>query len=270
MADELDELYEVKPDQFTALRTKLVAAARERGDADTVKQVAAARKPTAAAWVVNRLVLRDHSARTRLTNLGERLRQAHSAMDGARIRLLTAEQRRLVDDLARLAFEEAELADPSAAQREEVSRTLQAAIADRDVATRLGRLTKSEEWSGFGEFGDTTVVLTSSRKTATSHDKPAKATSASPRDPKADDKRRERAEARAALAAAQRAKVDTDAALTRLQSDLATARLRRDDARRRLRDAQDVLTAAEDAYKQAKQASREAAAVVREAKAQLR
>ena len=59
MADELDELYEVKPEEFTALRTKLAAAAKQRGDVETAKQIAAARKPTAAAWVVNRLALRD-------------------------------------------------------------------------------------------------------------------------------------------------------------------------------------------------------------------
>ena len=55
MADELDELYEVKQDEFTALRTKLAAAAKQRGDTDTAKQISAARKPTTAAWVVNRL-----------------------------------------------------------------------------------------------------------------------------------------------------------------------------------------------------------------------
>ncbi len=114
MADELDELYEVKPDEFTALRTKLVAAAKKRGDADTAKQISAARKPTTAAWVVNRLALRDRDIRTRLAGLGERLKDAHAAMDGESIRALSAEQRRLVDDVARAAFEEAELADPSA------------------------------------------------------------------------------------------------------------------------------------------------------------
>ena len=50
MADELDELYEVKPEEFTALRTKLAAAAKQRGDGDTAKQITAARKPTTAAW----------------------------------------------------------------------------------------------------------------------------------------------------------------------------------------------------------------------------
>ncbi|PXX13020.1 hypothetical protein [Mycolicibacterium moriokaense] len=264
MADELDELYEVRQDEFTALRTKLAAAAKQRGDADTARQISAARKPTTAAWVVNRLALRDRDVRMRLAGLGERLKDAHSAMDGDRIRTLSAEQRRLVDDVARAAFEEAELADPSAALRDDVTGTLQAAIADPGVASRLGRLTKAEQWSGFGEFGDTTMVFTQTRKAA-SRKKPAE-------EPKRDEPQRDdkRAKARAALAAAERVKADADAALTELQSDLATARLRRDDARRRLRDAESALTAAQDAYDMGKQAGREAAAVVKQAKAQLR
>jgi chromosome segregation ATPase len=271
MADELDELYEVKPEEFTALRTKLAAAAKKRGDGDTAKQISAARKPTMAAWVVNRLALRDQEIKGRLTGLGERLKEAHTAMDGNRIRQLSAEQRRLVDDAARAAFEEAELAEPTGALRDDVTGTLQAAVADPDVASRLGRLTKAERWSGFGEFGDTAMVFTATRKTSTASEKPAEAPR---RDDKADDKRetarREHEKARAALAAAERAKADADAALTELQSDLATARLRRDDARRRLKDAEEALTAAEDAYDNGKQASRDAAALVKEAKAQLR
>src|SRR5262245_42318633 len=271
MADELDELYEAKPEEFTALRTKLAAAAKQRGDADTAKQISAARKPTTAAWVVNRLALRDQDVRPRLTGLGERLKDAHTAMDGNRIRELSAEQRRLVDDVARTAFEEAELAEPTGALRDDVTGTLQAAVADPDVASRLGRLTKAERWSGFGEFGDTAMVFTATRKTGMTREKPAEAPQ---HDDKGDDKRaaarREREQARAGLAAAERAKADADAALTELQSDLATARMRRDDARSRLTDAEDALAAAEDAYDNGKQASRDAAALVKEAKAQLR
>jgi hypothetical protein len=269
--DELDELYEVKPEEFTALRTKLAAAAKQRGDGDTAKQITAARKPTTAAWVVNRLALRDQEIKGRLTGLGERLKEAHTAMDGNRIRELSAEQRRLVDDAARAAFEEAELAEPTGALRDDVTGTLQAAVADPDVASRLGRLTKAERWSGFGEFGDTAMVFTATRKTSTASEKPAEAPE---RDDKEDDKReaarREREKARAALVAAERAKADADAALTELQSDLATARLRRDDARRRLKDAEEALTAAEGAYDNGKRVSRDAAALVKEAKAQLR
>ena len=275
MADELDELYETTPEEFTALRTKLAAAAKQRGDTDTAKQISAARKATAAAWVVNRVALRDQDIRTRLAGLGERLRDAHAAMDGDRIRELSAEQRRLVEDVARAAFEEAELAAPSAALRDDVTGTLAAAIADPDVASRLGRLTRAERWSGFGEFSDTATVFTPSRKTASAPEKPA---GKAPRDDKRDEKhnekheaaRRGREKARAALAAAERTRADADAALTELQSDLATARLRRDDARRRQQEAEDALTAAEAAYDKAKQASRDAAAVVKEAKAALR
>jgi hypothetical protein len=262
--DELDELYEVKPEEFTALRTQLATAAKQRGDTDTAKQISAARKPTAAAWVVNRVALRDQDIRTRLAGLGERLRDAHAAMDGDRIRELSAEQRRLVEDVARAAFEQAELADPSAALRDDVTGTLQAAIADPDVASRLGRLTRAERWSGFGEFSDTAMVFTSSRKTVSPREKP---THEEP-DQKHDAARRERE--KAALAAAQRSKADADAALTELQSDLATARLRRDDARRRLQGAEDALTAAEDAYHKGKQASRDEAALVKAAKEALR
>jgi hypothetical protein len=272
MAAELDELYEVKPEEFTALRTKLAAAAKERGDTDTAKQISAARKPTTAAWVVNRLALRDQDIRARLAGLGERLRDAHTAMDGERIRELSAEQRRLIDDVARAAFEEAEIAAPSFALRDDVTGTLQAAIADPDVVSRLGRLTKAEQWSGFGEFGDTAMVFTPTRKPATAREKPAEAPQRAGKraDKKDDAARREREKARAALAAAEKAKADADAALTELQSDLATARLRRDDARRRLKDAEDALTAAEDAYDKGKQASRDAAAVVKEAKSALK
>jgi hypothetical protein len=270
MADaELDELFAAKPEDFTALRTKLAAAAKKRGDADTAKQISAARKPTTAAWVVNRLALGDTSVNERLSDLRERLRAAHAEMDGERIRELTGQQRRLVNDLARTAIEEAELTEPSAALRDDVTGTLQAAVADPDVAARLGRLSKAERWSGFGEFGDTAMVFTTTRAKPKPEPKPEP-----PKETKRDDKkeasRRQQEEARAALAVAEQAKAEADDALSELQTDLAVARLRRDDARKRLQDAERGLTAAEDAYDKAKHASRDAAAVVKEAKARLK
>ena len=261
---DLDALYAAELKDFTPLRTKLAAEAKKRGDAEAAKQITAARKPTTAAHVVNVLVLNDPTVRGRLTDLGERLRAAHAGMDGSVIRALTAEQRRLIDELARAAFEEAAL-NASAALRDDVAATLQAAIADPEVAARLGRLTKAEQWSGFGEFGDTAIVF-----------KPTRDPKAKPEPPKeqSDDqdteKRRRQQQARAELAAAERTKAEADDALNELQSDLATARLRRDDARRRLQDAESALTAAEDAYEQAKKASRDAANVVKEAKKAMR
>lgn len=263
---DLDVLYAAKLADFTPLRNKLAAEAKKRGDAEAAKQIAAARKPTSAAHVVNVLVLKDPSVRSRLTDLGERLRAAHAGMDGTVIRELTAEQRRLIDQLARAAFDEAAL-NPTAALRDDVTATLQAAIADPQVAARLGRLTKAEQWSGFGEFGDTAIVFKPTRK---KEPKPEAPPTKKPKDDKDVEKQRKKQQARAELAAAERAKVEADDALDELQSDLATARLRRDDAHRRLQDAESALTAAEDAYEQAKKASRDAADVVREAKKAIR
>ena len=271
--DELDELYTVKPEEFTALRTEFAAAAKKRGDAAAAKRISAARRPTTAAWVVNRLVGSNDDVKQSLTDLGERLRAAHAAMDGAAIRQLSAEQRSLVEELARAAFDGADMANPSATVREDVISTLQAAVADPDVADRLGRLAKAEQWSGFGDFGATTAVLTSAR----GHDrsKPARP-SQRPSDERQRDKgarpsegAKETAEKKAALAAAERAKDDADNALSDRQSDLAVARLRRDEMRQRLSDAEGALAAAEGAYADAKQASRDAAETVRDAKARL-
>ena len=100
----------------------------------------------------------EGTARTRLTDLAERLRAAHASMDGSRIRELSAAQRRLVDELTRTGFAAAGLAQPSAALRDDVVGTLQAAIAAPDVLARLGSLAKAERWSGFGEFGEATTV----------------------------------------------------------------------------------------------------------------
>jgi hypothetical protein len=272
--DELDELYWVKPEDFTALRTSLAAAAKQR-DAAAAKRISAARKPTTAAWVVNRLVRSDEEAKQRLGDLGERLRTAHAAMDGDRIRELSAEQRRLVDELARAAFEAAELTDPPAALRDDVTGTLQAAIADPEVTARLGQLTKAERWSGFGEFGATAPVFTVARRAKRKPEpEPAPQEPAKEEEEPSDDQLRAKREqieaARATLAAAERAKDEADDALSETKADLAAARLRHDDARNRLVEAERKLNAAEEAYEKAKHASRDAAELVKEAKLQLK
>ena len=272
MADDLDELYRVKPEEFTAQRKKLAAAARKRGDTAEAKRISAARKPTTAAWVVNNLVGTDEDVRGRLTELGEQLRAAHATMNGARIRELTAQQRRLIDDLGNAAFDAAGQANPSAALREDVTGTLQAAIADPDVRSRLGRLVRAEQWSGFGDFGDVTPVVTTTRaakaKERPSPPKP-EPTKAEQRDDALEAARRRREEAGAALAAAERVRAEADDAVSERKSDLAVARLRVDAARKRLEEAERQLEGAEADYAAARQAGQAAAQRVRDAKAQL-
>ena len=249
---------------------------RRRGDADTAKQITAARRPTTAAHVVNLLVLNDASARGRLTDLGERLRAAHAGMDGSQIRELTAQQRRLIDELARAAFEEADLSgrrprcvttSPPRCRRRSPTRKSPGGSAGSPRPSSGRASASSATPQSFSSppaaaRPQQNPSLRSPRRTIPQTKSPATTNRPS--------ERRRRQEARATLAAAERAKAEADDALNELQADLATARLRRDDARRRLQDAESALTAAEDAYEQAKQAGRDAAAVVKEAKARLK
>ncbi|MEZ0352479.1 hypothetical protein [Mycobacterium sp. pR1184] len=246
--DELDTLYSVQPSAFTAQRTELSAAARRRGDKSAAKRISASRKPTTAAWVVNQLAIGDKNVARRIADLGDKLRSAHAAMDGHRIRELSGEQHRLIQDLVRSAFDKAGIS-ASAAVREDVTTTLQAAIADPEVRARLGRLERPEQWSGFGAYG------------ADAEPPPAR-----PRD-KDVDRRREKLAA--AVAAAERAKADADDKLAQSESERQTVRERRDEALVDLRKAQRALDRAEKNYDKAQQASHDATELLREAKAHL-
>ncbi len=236
--NELDELYSAKPDGFTALRRTLADAAKQRGEQDAAQRISAARKPTTAAWIVNLLVLQHKGIKQRLGELGDRLRAAHAAMDGEQIRRLSVEQRHLVDELVRIGFQAAEVKNPSAALREDVTGTLQAAIADPDVRAELGRLSKAEQWSGFGGFGAVAPVSTKGRADVAKPSAKARAEA---------DRRRN--ELKAELAEAQQAQTKAD-------RDLGAAK----------RD----LESATKAYDKAEQASRVAAAAVKRAEARLR
>jgi hypothetical protein len=262
--DELDNLYWVQPDAFTAERNRLAAAAKDRGDAASAKRISAARKPTTAAWIVNRLALRRRDTKKRLADLGDRLRAAHAAMDGESIRDLSAEQHRLIDELARGAFDAAEVRRPSAAVRDDVTSTLQAAIADPDVAARLGRLAKPERWSGFGAFGDAAPVSADAKAA-----RPAKAAKAGERAPR-DAAAQRREKLQAAVEAAERAKAEADEALSQRRAELDAARARRDEALAAAREAERDFNKAEANYDKARRAGRAAADSVKEAKAQLR
>ncbi len=148
--DALRSLYSVAPDEFLARRGELVAAARSRGDAAAAVTIGRLRKPTAAAWIVNLLALDRPSVVDELIDLGAQLREAQDTLDAGRMRELAADRRTLVAGLCKDAFALAGRRQPPAGLRDEVSGTFDAAVADPDVAGRLGRLQRAEQWSGFG------------------------------------------------------------------------------------------------------------------------
>ena len=148
------ELYGADPEAFTERRKALVAEAKTAGDKSAAAVIAALRKPTRAAWVVNRLGRADPGAPARLAGLAAALRAAEQAKDGPRLRELSAERGALIDALTAQALATAGVPDPPTSLRDEVAATLTAALADPATATEFaaGTLTKAAHWSGFG-FG---------------------------------------------------------------------------------------------------------------------
>lgn len=146
------DLYGVEPQEFTGRRKALAAAARDAGDAAAAKQISALRKPTRAAWILNRLARADPGASGRLASLATDLRAAEQARDGPRLRELSAARGPLIDALTGRALAAAGVADPPAGLREEVSATLTAAMADPDIAAGFaaGTLTRAAQWADFG------------------------------------------------------------------------------------------------------------------------
>ena len=225
LADAEAELYTADPDGFTARRTELAGRARDAGEPAVAKKITALRKPTRSAWVVNRLVRSDPGVRSRLASLAADLREAAG---GSRLRELTAARAKLVDELTRTALDG--LPAPPAALREEVTATLDAAIADPEVATSLGTLVRAAQYAGFGSFAAVSPA-------------PAPRKTKAPPEPAAEREARRREkikEAERALADADRdlesatsAERELEDSVRRLEADLADARQRLAEARRR-------------------------------------
>jgi hypothetical protein len=152
VAAAVAELYGADPDAFTERRKALVAAAREAGQRDAATVIAALRRPTRAAWLVNRLARADPDAPVRLAALAAELRAAERAKDGPRLRELSAARGALLDALTAQALAGAGAPDPPPSLRAEVTATLTAALADPETAAGFaaGTLTKAAQWSGFG------------------------------------------------------------------------------------------------------------------------
>lgn len=148
----IEELYGLDPAAFLDRRNELAAAAKESGDKEAAGQIAALRKPTQSAHALNMLVRSDPAQAEALVELSAEFRTAERSLDGAALRELTKQRRKLIDDLARQAFRAISARSPSSGLRDEVVSTLNAALADPGVAEQLcaGTLLRAARWDGFG------------------------------------------------------------------------------------------------------------------------
>jgi hypothetical protein len=149
-----DELYEVPPDDFIALRKERQDAAKADGDKALAKDIGALPKPSAAAWVSNVLVREHREEIQNLVELGQLLREAQESLAGDQLKALDVQRRQLVSALTRqaraLAAERGHAVSTAVATQ--VEETLRAAMSDPDAGEALlsGRLTSPMTYSGMG------------------------------------------------------------------------------------------------------------------------
>ncbi|QKZ16135.1 hypothetical protein [Streptomyces chartreusis] len=154
-----DELYRLRPEQFTATRAARMAEARTAGDRALADSIGKLRRPSLSAWAGNLLVHESPGEVEPLLRLGEGLRQAHRDLDGAQLRELSRQQRVLITALSRQAGQlAAQAGHPiTEAARHEVENTLRAVLADPDAAREWasGRLVKPlAAGTGFPAMGE--------------------------------------------------------------------------------------------------------------------
>ena len=153
----VQQLYEAPPDGFVAARTAAVEEAKKAGDRETAKRLAALKKPTVAAWVVNLLAVRRPELIDELVELSAALREAQRGLHGDQLRELTTQRRQVVSALVTAARKLAVEADPGLSGAKlplgEVEATLTAALAEPAIAAqvRTGRLIRAATYAGFGE-----------------------------------------------------------------------------------------------------------------------
>lgn len=146
-----EQLYTLQPEEFVAARDAAAKAARADGDADAAAQLKALRRPSVSAWLVNRLVREQGDLVEQLLDLGPELARAQAQGQGDELRALGAQRRELVDAVVRQAVALAGR-DVTAAVRDEVSSTLETALADPGAAeaVRSGMLVRALSYAGFG------------------------------------------------------------------------------------------------------------------------
>ena len=239
LEQELDELYGLPLEEWTKARNDLATRLRKAHQTAQAESIRALRKPSVAAWAVNRLARREQQKVATLLDAGTRLRAAQEeALRGrggaADVTAAARRERDAVRDLvaaARTILEEAgNAASPATLDR--ISQTLRAAAVDETGREQLARGRLDEDLTGVG-FGSLTAVKPAAR-------------------PRTDELKRARervkelrAAARAALREAREAETEADRVARAADSARERARELRDEAERAATELSDAESEAE-------------------------
>ncbi len=276
--DVTDALYALDLDEFVPTRDAEAARARKAGERALAAKIRALRKPTVAGWLANQVTRQYADDVAELAAVGDRMRAATAARDGAAVRELASARRRLVDRLVARAGEVAATAgrpvsdDVVAGLRS----TFEAAVADRDAARSLqaGRLVRALEHVGFGapsEADADAAVIRLADARASRPARPERRTTPTRPVATADTSRRRAAEKAAsdAAAAVRSADADADALAAELgghRNDLAEEQARAERLRRELQAATVAVDQAREAIRRTTQALRAARAEAQKAR----
>ncbi|MDG6110219.1 TolC family protein [Dactylosporangium aurantiacum] len=240
LAAVVARLYAVPPEEFVAVRAAEVARARQARDTRLAAAVGKLRKPTVAAWLVNLLAHERPDLVGELLELGEQLRDAQRELRGGELRELSVRRRSTVAALAR---EAARLAGPDRGNLPlpEVENTFAAALADATVAAAVqqGALTKSLEYTGFGETPRPQLRLVQGGE-----DTPRTGTVTAKRSAPTQDDREQRAEARRREEERRRAEEERARAVRQARRELMTALQQLSDAETAKAEAERAVAAA--------------------------
>ncbi len=148
---DAETLYQLPPEEFIAARDRSAKSLKGQGDAAGAKAIAGLRKPSVSAWLVNRLAAEQGDLLDSLLALGPALAKAQASGRAEDLRALGAQRRQLVEAVTDTAASAAGR-PVTAAVREEVAGTLEAALADpaSAEAVRSRRLIRPLSYAGFG------------------------------------------------------------------------------------------------------------------------
>jgi hypothetical protein len=242
------ELYRSAPDGFIAARDALVERLREDGRDGEAAQVKKLRRPTVAAWALDRLADVAPDVVAALLDAGAELARAQratlSGRDPQALRAATGRRRDLVAELSQMAADALRDAGRSPEPHlEDIRGTLEAASVDEEIGERLRTGTLERTSRPSAGFGDISGLQLVSRRDETT-EAPQAAPAARPRSAGVDDAERARELAaqirrlRREHEAAERKSAAAEAARARMAEQVASMESRLEAARAKLRDAE--------------------------------
>ena len=156
LSTDIDSLFKLPLEEFTAARNTLAASLKSSGSADEAAEVKALAKPPLSAWAVNQLYWHHRKPFDQLMAAGDRLRKAQASQlagKSAELRGPIEAHREAVAELAKRASvllrESGHPPTPDLTRRVTTTLEALAVYGNQDGAPQPGRLTADVDPPGF-------------------------------------------------------------------------------------------------------------------------